>query len=93
MKLYDHRMVQRGEVLSYEGNIGVHGHLQHAVPFRNICHVWWDRSGELLFKERFMDCIPSEFCWGMKEGSIYNQHSNFGEAWIGGLDGIYHMRW
>ena len=30
--------------------------------------LWSIKSGELLFEERFMDSIPSQFCWGIKEG-------------------------
>ncbi|WOG85504.1 hypothetical protein DCAR_0104693 [Daucus carota subsp. sativus] len=109
MKLYDHRMVERGAVLSYRGDIGLNDNIQHAVdPSEKFVvsggtdgkvGLWSVKSGELLFEERFMDSIPSQFCWGIKEdngakvGSIYNQHSNFGEAWIGGLHGLYLMRW
>ncbi|KAL1834482.1 hypothetical protein ACET3Z_004133 [Daucus carota] len=107
MKLYDHRMVERGAVLSYRGDIGLNDNIQHAVdPSEKFVvsggtdgkvGLWSIKSGELLFEERFMDSIPSQFCWGIKEdngakvGSIYNQHSNFGEAWIGGLHGLYLM--
>ena len=31
MKLYDHRMVERGAVLSYRGDIGLNDNIQHAV--------------------------------------------------------------
>ncbi|KAK1368043.1 hypothetical protein POM88_034135 [Heracleum sosnowskyi] len=76
-KLYDHRMVQRGAVLSYQGNVGLHYAIRHAVdPWENHVmsggqdgkvRLWSVKSGELLFEEMFMGSMPLQYCWGKKE--------------------------
>ncbi|XP_017220896.1 uncharacterized protein LOC108197713 [Daucus carota subsp. sativus] len=109
IKLYDHRMVNRGAVLSYEGNARLHTRIQHVVdPSEKFImtggidkkvRLWSIKSGELLFEKLFMDFTPSQFCWGKSKdnctrmANIYNQHSYFGEAWVGSPNGLYSLTW
>ncbi|KAK1368045.1 hypothetical protein POM88_034137 [Heracleum sosnowskyi] len=80
-KLYDHRMVQRGSVLSYQGNVGLHYAIRHAVdPSENYVmsggqdgkvRLWSTvKSGELLFEEMFMGSMPLQYCRGQKRRSV-----------------------
>ncbi|XP_073131678.1 uncharacterized protein [Henckelia pumila] len=73
IKLYDHRAKQRGPVQSYDGNINSHTRIDLGVdPSEKVvmsggedCYLrLWDiKSGELLFKNRFMNSTPSAVCW------------------------------
>ncbi|WOG85505.1 hypothetical protein DCAR_0104694 [Daucus carota subsp. sativus] len=92
IKLYDHRMVNRGAVLSYEGNARLHTRIQHVVdPSEKFImtggidkkvRLWSIKSGELLFEKLFMDFTPSQFCWGKSK-----------EAWVGSPNGLYSLTW
>lgn len=109
IKLYDHRMVQRGAIQCYEGNVNSHTHTQLGVdPSEqfvmsggedNKLRIWSIKSGELLLEEKFMSSIPSVVCWQKKEdncardGYIDDKHSHLGHAWLGSRDGLFHMRW
>ncbi|KZV21647.1 hypothetical protein F511_16353 [Dorcoceras hygrometricum] len=58
--------------------------------------LWDIKSGELLFKNRFMNSIPSAVCWPRVRDSenyrCYWQEHYFG-TWIGSYEGIYYMDW
>uniref|UniRef100_A0A5B7BJG7 Uncharacterized protein n=1 Tax=Davidia involucrata TaxID=16924 RepID=A0A5B7BJG7_DAVIN len=78
IKLYDHRLIQRGAVQSYEGNVNSHTRIQLGVdPSERIfmsggedCNLrlWSIKSGELLFEHKFMNSVPSIVCWPRIEG-------------------------
>ncbi|KAL1830741.1 hypothetical protein ACET3Z_000392 [Daucus carota] len=109
IKLYDQRMVQRGAVQSYEGNVNSHTKIQLGVdPSENFVasggedsklRLWSIKSGELLLEEKFMTSIPSVVCWQKSEDNcargdyIDDEHSYWGKAWLGSRDGLFHMRW
>ncbi|KAL8101307.1 uncharacterized protein LOC141686956 isoform X2 [Apium graveolens] len=108
IKLYDHRMVQRGAVQCYEGNVNSHTHIQLGVdPSEkfvmsggedNKLRLWSIRSGELLLEEKLMSSTPSVVCWQKedicaRDGYIDDNHSHLGEAWLGSRDGLFRMRW
>lgn len=97
IKLYDHRLTQRGPVQSYEGNVNSHTRIEIGIdPSEKVVmsgehdqdshkclyddstdtdnlqlsggedfyiRLWNIKSGELLFKDRFMNSIPSAVCW------------------------------
>ncbi|PON42881.1 Guanine nucleotide-binding protein, beta subunit [Parasponia andersonii] len=73
VKLYDHRLCQRGAVQSYEGLVNSHTRIQLGVdPLERFvmsggedCYLrlWSIKSGELLFQEKFSDTVLSTVCW------------------------------
>lgn len=107
MKLYDHRLTQRGAVQSYEGNVNSHTRIQLGVdPSEKFVmsggedcklRIWSIKSGEILFEEKFMNSIPSVVCWQRNEGDegsrIDYEQTLCGGAWLGSQGGLFHMRW
>ncbi|KAL6561828.1 hypothetical protein OROGR_002835 [Orobanche gracilis] len=81
IKLYDHRMIQRGPVQCYEGNVNSHTRIELGVdPSEKVVmsggedyylRLWDIKSGEMLFKERFMNTVPSAVCWPKIGGRMY----------------------
>ncbi|XP_059437328.1 uncharacterized protein LOC132170380 isoform X3 [Corylus avellana] len=77
VKLYDHRLIQRGAVQSYEGLVNSHTRIQLAVdPSEKFVmsggedcklRLWSIKSGELLFEEKFSNSVPSTMCWHSAE--------------------------
>ncbi|CAI9090702.1 OLC1v1025527C1 [Oldenlandia corymbosa var. corymbosa] len=73
MKLYDQRLIQKGAVQSYDGNVNAHTHIQFGVdPLEEIvvsggddCNLrlWSIKSGEMLFQGKFMSSVPAVVCW------------------------------
>ncbi|KAG5516139.1 hypothetical protein RHGRI_036999 [Rhododendron griersonianum] len=73
IRLYDHRLMQRGPVQFYEGNVNSHTRIQLGVdPFERFfmsggedCNLrlWGIKSGELLYEDKFMSSVPSVVCW------------------------------
>ncbi|KAL3616635.1 hypothetical protein CASFOL_039029 [Castilleja foliolosa] len=73
IRLYDHRLTQRGPVQSYEGNVNSHTCIDLGVdPSEKVvmsggedCYLrlWNIKSGEMLFNERFKNTVPSAICW------------------------------
>ncbi|XP_051128552.1 uncharacterized protein LOC127249665 isoform X2 [Andrographis paniculata] len=105
--LYDQRSLERGPVQSYEGNVNSHTRIQLGVdPSEKVvlsggedcCVRLWDiKSGELLFKDRMMNSIPSAVCWprnsdGQDCNRWYWEEHHLG-AWLGSYDGITYMDW
>ncbi|KAM7530330.1 hypothetical protein LguiB_033740 [Lonicera macranthoides] len=96
IKLYDQRLIQRGAVQSYEGNVNSHTRVQLGVdPSERFvmsggedCYLrlWSIKSGELLFEDKFMNSVPSVVCWSQSEG---NQDG----AWLGSHEGLFYTRW
>ncbi|XP_011096865.1 DDB1- and CUL4-associated factor 4 [Sesamum indicum] len=113
IKLYDHRLTQRGPVQSYEGNVNSHTRIEIGIdPSEKVVmsggedfyiRLWNIKSGELLFKDRFMNSIPSAVCWPRVGGLLeltkdgqdhrcYWQDHSFG-AWLGSYEGVFYMDW
>ncbi|KAH6756886.1 hypothetical protein C2S53_006688, partial [Perilla frutescens var. hirtella] len=111
IKLYDHRLIQKGPVQSYEGNVNSHTRIELGVdPSEKVVmsggedsyiRLWDIKSGELLFRERFMNSIPSAVCWPRRgvafraDGQDYRnywQDHSLG-AWLGSYEGIFYMDW
>nr|XP_023898103.1 uncharacterized protein LOC112009976 [Quercus suber] len=77
VKLYDHRLIQRGAVQSYEGHVNSHTHIKLGVdPSEKFvmsggvdCNLrlWSIKSGELLFEDKFSDSVLSTVCWHRAE--------------------------
>ncbi|XP_024024080.1 DDB1- and CUL4-associated factor 4 isoform X2 [Morus notabilis] len=80
VKLYDHRLVQRGAIQSYEGHVNSHSRIQLGVdPLERFvmsggedCYLrlWSIKSGELLFQDKFSDSILSTVCWRREGPSV-----------------------
>ncbi|XP_062162975.1 uncharacterized protein LOC133869896 [Alnus glutinosa] len=77
VKLYDHRLIQRGAIQSYEGLVNSHTRIQLAVdPSEKFMmsggedcklRLWSIKSGELLFEDKFSNSVPSTVCWHSAE--------------------------
>ncbi|KAK3004988.1 hypothetical protein RJ639_019783 [Escallonia herrerae] len=108
IKLYDHRLIQRGAIQSYEGNVNSHSRIQLGVdPSERFVmsggedcrlRLWSIKSGELLFEDKFMNCLPSVLCWGQTEGVQETrdgyrdyQHNHCRGAWVGSEEGLYYV--
>ncbi|KAL5731282.1 hypothetical protein ACHQM5_004028 [Ranunculus cassubicifolius] len=73
MKLYDHRLIQRGPVQSYEGHVNSHSRIQLGVdPAERMLmsggedgkvRIWSIKTGELLFGEKILNSVPTTLCW------------------------------
>ncbi|KAI8524783.1 hypothetical protein RHMOL_Rhmol13G0176100 [Rhododendron molle] len=73
ISLYDHRLMQRGPVQFYEGNVNSHTRIQLGVdPYERFfmsggedCNLrlWGIKSGELLCEDKFMSSVPAVVCW------------------------------
>lgn len=73
IKLYDQRLIQKGAVQSYEGNVNSHSRIQLGVdPSERFVmsgggdckmRLWSIKSGEMLFEDQFMSSVPSAVCW------------------------------
>ncbi|KAK9268072.1 hypothetical protein L1049_010511 [Liquidambar formosana] len=72
IKLFDHRIIQRGPVQSYEGHVNSHTRIQLGVdPSERFVmsggedcklRLWSIKSGELLFEDKFSNSIPLTVC-------------------------------
>ncbi|PRQ30166.1 putative transcription factor WD40-like family [Rosa chinensis] len=77
VKLYDHRIIQRGAVQTYEGNVNSHTRLQLGVdPSERFfisggedCNLrlWSIKSGELLFEDKLTNTVTPTVCWQKAE--------------------------
>ncbi|KAI8000132.1 DDB1- and CUL4-associated factor 4 [Camellia lanceoleosa] len=93
IRLYDHRLIRRGPLQSYEGNVNSHTRIQLGVdPYERFfmsggedCNLrlWSIKSGELLFEDNFMDSVPSIVCW--PKGLILTDFCKltFSGGWLG----------
>ncbi|KAK9937262.1 hypothetical protein M0R45_014064 [Rubus argutus] len=103
VKLYDHRIIQRGAVQTYEGLVNSHTRLQLGVdPSERFfisggedCNLrlWNIKSGELLFEDKLTTRSPQP-CAGEKLNAKLRrcQNDSLG-AWLGSAEGIFYMDW
>ncbi|XP_026415045.1 DDB1- and CUL4-associated factor 4-like [Papaver somniferum] len=73
IKLYDHRLTQRGAVQSYEGQVNSHTHIQLGVdPSESVVmsggedgyvRIWGIKTAQLLFSSRISSSAPAALCW------------------------------
>ncbi|XP_004134515.2 uncharacterized protein LOC101220880 isoform X1 [Cucumis sativus] len=73
VKLYDHRLIQRGAVQTYDGHENSHTRVQLGVdPTETFVtsggedckfRLWNIKSGKLIFEDKFGDAVPSTICW------------------------------
>ncbi|XP_052203220.1 uncharacterized protein LOC127808690 isoform X2 [Diospyros lotus] len=87
IRLYDHRIIQRGPVQCYEGNVNTHTRIQLAVdPDERIlmsggedCKIrlWSIKSGHLLFEEKFMNTVPSTMCRRMQPPTVARDNCRY----------------
>ncbi|KAL6349856.1 hypothetical protein AAG906_001743 [Vitis piasezkii] len=107
MKLYDHRLIQRGAVQSYEGHVNSHTRIQLGVdPSERFVfsggedhnfRIWSITSGELLFEDKFSNSVPLTLCWEQTQRVLDGTHQH-GQmhgwsAWIGSEEGVFRMQW
>ncbi|XP_057511757.1 uncharacterized protein LOC130793907 [Actinidia eriantha] len=86
IRLYDQRLMQRGPIQMYEGNVNSHTRIQLGVdPCERIfmsggedCNLrTWDiKSGELLFEDKFMNSVPSIVCWPRELPRVQDERQN-----------------
>ncbi|WCJ33277.1 Transducin/WD40 repeat-like superfamily protein [Euphorbia peplus] len=86
MKLYDHRMVKRGAVQSYEGHVNSHTRLQIGVDQSERflmaggedckLRIWSIKSAELLYEEKVSDSVISTICWNGTARSLSIPNEN-----------------
>ncbi|XP_058197752.1 uncharacterized protein LOC131313454 isoform X2 [Rhododendron vialii] len=86
IRLYDHRLMQRGPVQFYEGNVNSHTRIQLGVdPYGRFfmsggedCNLrlWGIKSGELLYEDKFMSSVPSVVCWPGELPRMQDQSEN-----------------
>ncbi|KAL3523194.1 hypothetical protein ACH5RR_016028 [Cinchona calisaya] len=73
IKLYDQRLMQKGAIQSYEGNVNSHTRIQLGVdPSERFVvsggedcklRLWSIKSSEMLFEGQFTSSVPSVVCW------------------------------
>ncbi|XP_028091136.1 DDB1- and CUL4-associated factor 4 isoform X1 [Camellia sinensis] len=91
IRLYDHRLIRRGPLQSYEGNMNSHTRIQLGVdPYERFfmsggedCNLrlWSIKSGELLFEDNFMDSVPSIVCWPKELPRVHDEMQNQREVY------------
>ncbi|KAM5587017.1 hypothetical protein ABKV19_005790 [Rosa sericea] len=64
VKLYDHRIIQRGAVQTYEAHVNSHTRLQLGVDPSERFFI----SGELLFEDKLTNTVTPTVCWQKAEG-------------------------
>lgn len=101
IKLYDHRISQRGPVQTYEGNVNSHTRIQFGIdPSERIlvsggedCNlrIWSIKSGELLFENRFTNSAPTVVSWEKNDESQKTWSTGCRGAWVGSHDGLFYV--
>ncbi|KAI3725830.1 hypothetical protein L1987_65626 [Smallanthus sonchifolius] len=99
VRLYDHRLTQRGAVQEYEGNFNSHTRIQMGVdPSERFVmsggedfylRVWRLKSGEMVYEDKFMNSVPSVVCWPRDGGS--NRRDHIPGAWLGSQEGLFYV--
>ncbi|XP_047974672.1 DDB1- and CUL4-associated factor 4 isoform X2 [Salvia hispanica] len=89
IKLYDHRLMQRGPVQSYEGNVNTHTSVKLGIdPSEKVvmsggedCYtrLWDIKTGEMLLEAKFMNSIPAAVCWPRRGAftAAWQDHRNY----------------
>nr|XP_043618271.1 DDB1- and CUL4-associated factor 4-like protein 1 isoform X2 [Erigeron canadensis] len=102
MRLYDHRLTQRGAVQLYEGNVNSHTRIQMGVdPSERFLmsggedfymRMWSIKSGEMLYEDKFMNSVPSVLCWA-RGGPDCNRgpKNHLPGAWLGSQEGLFYV--
>ncbi|GKD63990.1 katanin p80 subunit B1 [Tanacetum coccineum] len=100
VRLYDHRLTQKGAVQFYEGNVNSHTRIQIGVdPSERFFmtggedfhfRIWSIKSGEMLYEDKFMNSIPSVVCWP-RGGPDCNRRNHFPGAWLGSPEGLFYV--
>ncbi|XP_021982609.1 uncharacterized protein LOC110878576 isoform X1 [Helianthus annuus] len=100
VRLYDHRLTQRGAVQMYEGNFNSHTRIQMGVdPSERFVmsggedfylRLWRLKSGEMLYEDKFMNSVPSVLCWP-RAGGGSNRRDYFPGAWLGSREGLFYV--
>ncbi|XP_029130126.1 DDB1- and CUL4-associated factor 4 isoform X2 [Cajanus cajan] len=109
MRLYDHRLLQRGAVQYYEGHVNSHTRIQMGVdPTERFVmsggedcklRLWSIKSGELLFEDKFSDSVLSAVCYKtcrnsfIAEEETQYKHDSSIGAWLGSHEGLFYMNW
>nr|XP_043618262.1 uncharacterized protein LOC122589994 [Erigeron canadensis] len=102
IRLYDHRLTQRGAVQLYEGNVNSHTRIQMGVdPSERFLmsggedfylRMWSINSGEMLYEDKFMNAVPSVLCWPRGDPECNRRPQNhFPGAWLGSGEGLFYV--
>ncbi|XP_024963235.1 uncharacterized protein LOC112503429 isoform X2 [Cynara cardunculus var. scolymus] len=99
VRLYDHRLTQRGAVQFYDGNVNSHTRVQIGVDpserffMSDFClRVWSIKSGEMLYQDKFMNSVPSVVCWPRGVQDCNRRPANhFPGAWLGSQEGLFYV--
>ncbi|XP_022146543.1 uncharacterized protein LOC111015736 isoform X2 [Momordica charantia] len=109
VRLYDHRLIQRGAVQTYDGHANSHTRIQLGVdPSETFvvsggedCYfrLWNIKSGKLIFEDKFVDAVPSTICWRRAERFLRGQdgyrgwEEHISGAWLGSQGGLHYVSW
>ncbi|KAJ9557602.1 hypothetical protein OSB04_012216 [Centaurea solstitialis] len=102
VRLYDHRLTQRGPVQFYDGNVNSHTRIQISVDpserffmsgGEDFClRIWSIKSGEMLYEDKFMNSVPSVVCWPRGVHDSNRRPANhFPGAWLGSQEGLFYV--
>ncbi|WOK99739.1 hypothetical protein Cni_G08451 [Canna indica] len=90
IKLFDHRLLQRGAVQFYAGQVNSHTRLQLGVdPSETFVmsggedcflRIWSIKNGELIFGERISDSILATICWPRNRNNLYDEQKPLAQA-------------
>ncbi|GMH25938.1 hypothetical protein Nepgr_027781 [Nepenthes gracilis] len=115
IKLYDHRLIQRGAIQSYEGHVNSHTRIHLGVDTYerfvlsggedSSVGIWSIKSGELLYRDKFSNSIPSAVSWQLSEESpkvpigrerdedeCQGGRDHIWGAWLGSEEGLFWMQ-
>ncbi|XP_071711193.1 uncharacterized protein [Rutidosis leptorrhynchoides] len=102
VRLYDHRLTQRGPVQFYEGNVNSHTRIQFGVDpseryfmsgGEDFClRLWNIKSGEILYEDKFMTSVPSVVCWarGSRERNT-RPGNHLPGAWVASREELFYV--
>ncbi|KAG7034824.1 hypothetical protein SDJN02_04556 [Cucurbita argyrosperma subsp. argyrosperma] len=107
VRLYDHRLIQRGAVQTYDRHANSHTRIQLGVdPTETFvasggedCNfrLWNIKSGKLIFEDKFVDAVPSTICWRRAGRFPREQNGYLGcgdhswGAWLGSQGGLHYV--
>ncbi|KAL6992113.1 hypothetical protein U1Q18_010220 [Sarracenia purpurea var. burkii] len=91
IRLYDQRLMQRGPIQFYEGNVNSHTRLQFGVdPYERMflsggvdrkLRLWSIKSGELLYEKKFqfMNFVPEVVFWPKELPRVQDERQKRGD--------------